>query len=207
MIKKEPTDAGVVKDGNKIMAESADEPALDAATKIAREKILALMLLNGANYLQYVEVRVNQFTQVTNSYPKTIASSVHLLNNRKPLRSVQMFTGHREKGDIAFFQWGEREHQESSGSEKLHKKAKEDELAKAAAKKKKEKLKTIKCLNYDKMGQFVFNYTKVKKDEESIGSNGTGVDQLNFEEFEDDESCESRDDHLKIKTTSQQIKK
>ena len=51
MIKKEPTDAGVVKDGNKIMAESADEPALDAATKIAREKILALMLLKGANYL------------------------------------------------------------------------------------------------------------------------------------------------------------
>ena len=38
----------------------------------------------------------------------------------------------------------------------------------------------------------------MKKDEESVGSNGTGVDQLNFEEFEDNERWESGDDHFNL---------
>ena len=56
----------------------------------------------------------------------------------------------------------------------------------------------INCFNCGKMGHFASNYTKVKKDKESTRSNGTGVDQLNFEEFEDDESCESGDDHFNL---------
>ena len=70
VIETELTDAGVAKDGNKSMIESANKPSLDGATKIAREKILALMLLNGANYMRYGDVRnqlANQFTQGTDS--------------------------------------------------------------------------------------------------------------------------------------------
>ena len=48
------------------------------------------------------------------------------------------------------------------------------------------------------MGQFASNCTKVDKDKENVGSNGTGVDQLNFKEFEDDESCESGDSHCNL---------
>ena len=50
------------------IVDSADKPALDVATKIARENILALMLLNGANYKRYAKVckqPANQFTQGT----------------------------------------------------------------------------------------------------------------------------------------------
>ena len=70
---------------------------LDGATKTAREKILALVLLNRANHKQYAKVRnhlANQFTQGIDGYLKTIESSVCLLDNYKPLRHVQTFTGH-----------------------------------------------------------------------------------------------------------------
>ena len=77
-------------------------------------------------------------------------------------------------------------------------KAKGVEVTKAAAKKKKGKLVTIKCFNCDKMGHFLSNCPETKKDEESVGSDGIGVDQLIFEEFEYDESYESGDDHFNL---------
>ena len=73
-------------------------------------------------------------------------------------------------------------------------------------------MKTIKCFNCGKMGHFAFNCTKFNKDEESVGSNGIGVDPLNFEKFEDDENCESVEiiisisENSKIKTTYRPIK-
>ena len=42
--------AGVTKDGNKTVLHLTDKDELDKAIKIAREKILAAMLLNGANW-------------------------------------------------------------------------------------------------------------------------------------------------------------
>ena len=80
------------------IVESASKLEVESATKIVQEKILALMLVNGANYKQYTEVHhqlANQFTQGVDSYPKTIKSTVRLLNNYKPLRPVQTFTRHR----------------------------------------------------------------------------------------------------------------
>ena len=91
------------------LIESSNKPELDAATKITREKTLALILLNGANFKRYAKVRnhlANQFTQGTDSYPKTIEGCIRLLNNYKPLRPVQIFTGHRKEEDIAFIQQG-----------------------------------------------------------------------------------------------------
>ena len=38
----------------------------------------------------------------------------------------------------------------------------------------------------------------MKKDEESIGSGGTEVNQVNFKETEDNESCKSEDDHFNL---------
>ena len=48
------------------------------------------------------------------------------------------------------------------------------------------------------MGHFASNCTEVKNDAESVGSNGTEVNQINFEEFEVDESCESRDNFFNL---------
>ena len=81
--------AGVAQDGKKTLTESADKQEIDAAIKIAREKIFALMLLNGANYQQYSKVRTalsNQFTQGVNMYLKTIKDALWLMNNYKTLR-------------------------------------------------------------------------------------------------------------------------
>ena len=47
---------GVTKEADKSLIDSAGKLALDAAIKIVQEKILALILLNGANYNQYGEV-------------------------------------------------------------------------------------------------------------------------------------------------------
>ena len=66
---------------------------------------MALMLLNGANYKRYNKVcnqLANQFTQGVDSYPKTIKSAACLLNNYKPFRVVQTFTGHWEEEEVAF---------------------------------------------------------------------------------------------------------
>ena len=60
----------------------------------------------------------------------------------------------------------------------------------------------IKCFNCGKMGHFASNYTKEKKDGESIDGDESGVDHLNFDEFEDDESCESGDCSTKVKGES-----
>ena len=68
---------------------------MEVATKIVQEKILALMLLNEANYKRYAEVRsqlADQFTQGVDSYPKITENPVCLLNNYKPIRAVQAFT-------------------------------------------------------------------------------------------------------------------
>ena len=73
------------------MVESTDKPELNVATKIAMEKILVLILLNGANYKRYAIVHnqlANQFTQGTNSYPNITESTVRFLNNYKPIRHV-----------------------------------------------------------------------------------------------------------------------
>ena len=72
-------------------------------------------------------------------------------------------------------------------------------MAKAATKKKKEKLKTIKCFNCGEMGHFASNCTEEKKDEESVDGDKSGADNLNFDEFEDDESCESGDNHFNLR--------
>ena len=110
MIEKELTFAGMTlkqnaKGNDLSIMDLADKSTLDVSTRIAREKILALMLLNGANYKRYAEVcnqLANQFTQDTNRNPKTIEISIHLLNNYKPLRPMQTFMGRLEEEDIAF---------------------------------------------------------------------------------------------------------
>ena len=76
--------ARVSQGGNKTLTESANKQELDAAIKIAWEKILTLMLLNGANYNQYSKVRnapFNQFTLGVYTYLKSIEEAVQLLNN------------------------------------------------------------------------------------------------------------------------------
>ena len=50
IVKSELTDTSKTNDNNKSQVESANKPVLNAAIKITREKILALMLLNRANY-------------------------------------------------------------------------------------------------------------------------------------------------------------
>ena len=75
--------------------ESTSKLQMESATNIAQAKIPALMLLNGANYKRYTEVRnqlANQFTQGIDSYPKTIKNTVCLLKNCKHLQPVQAFT-------------------------------------------------------------------------------------------------------------------
>ena len=70
------------------LVEPSTKAELDAATKIAREKTLALILLNRANFKRYAEVKdnlANQFTQSTDSYPTTIWGCICLLNNYKSL--------------------------------------------------------------------------------------------------------------------------
>ena len=114
VIESEPTLTSVVRkqDSNQqdmTTAESVDKQELEGATKIAREKILALMLLNGANYKRHIEVRnqlANQFTQGMDSYPNMTKSAVRLLNNYKPLRAVQIFAGHHDGEEVAFMQRG-----------------------------------------------------------------------------------------------------
>ena len=76
--------AGMMKDNDKPLLDSVNKTSLDAAIKITREKILALMLLNGSNYQQYSEVcnaLSKQFTQGVNTYPKTTEEDVRLLIN------------------------------------------------------------------------------------------------------------------------------
>ena len=48
------------------------------------------------------------------------------------------------------------------------------------------------------MGHFSSNCTKEKKDKDSVKGNTAGINQLNSDEFEDDESCESGDDHFNL---------
>ena len=89
------------------MTKSTDKTAMDGAIKTAREKIMALMLLSGANHKRYAEVHnhlANKFTQGIDGYPKTIERSVRLLDNYKPLHPVQAFAGHQEEEDVAFVQ-------------------------------------------------------------------------------------------------------
>ena len=62
---------------------------------------------------------------------------------------------------------------------------------KAKARRKKERLTKITRHNCGKKEHFQSVCKKPKKNKESIGSDGSGVDQLNFEEFEDNESCKS----------------
>ena len=88
VIEKKLVDAGVVvqnANGKDLpLIETSSPMELAAATKIAREKALALILLNGANFKRYAEVRsnlANQFTQGTDSYPTTIEGCIRLLNN------------------------------------------------------------------------------------------------------------------------------
>ena len=48
------------------------------------------------------------------------------------------------------------------------------------------------------MGHFLSICPGAKKDEGRVGSNRTGVDQLNFKKFGDDESCKSGDNHFNL---------
>ena len=48
------------------------------------------------------------------------------------------------------------------------------------------------------MGHFAANCTEEKKDKESVDGNESGANNPNFDEFEDDESCGSGDDHLNL---------
>ena len=50
LIKSKLAIVAVNQDDDKTLSESTNKQDLDAAIKIAREKILVLMLLNGANY-------------------------------------------------------------------------------------------------------------------------------------------------------------
>ena len=80
---------------------------------------------------------------------------------------MQTFTGHQGEEDVAFSQRGKRDPKKSGSG----KRSNGDEKAKALAKKKKEKLKTIKCFNCGKMGHFLSNCTEEKKkDKESVES-------------------------------------
>ena len=71
------------------IVESDNKQELEGDTKIAREKILPLMLLNGgANYKRYIGVhnqRANQFTQGVDGYHNIIENAICLLNNYKSL--------------------------------------------------------------------------------------------------------------------------
>ena len=141
MIESELTLASMVRkqDSNQedmTMMESSNKRELEAATNIAQEKTLELMLSNGANYKQYTKVRnqlANQFTQDVDNNPKTIKNAIRLLNNYNPLKSVQMFTGHQKEEEVAFVQQDEQEDQKLSGVEKLLEKAKEAKFTKAVA--------------------------------------------------------------------------
>ena len=91
VLEAELVDTGVAADeGNNLsIIENANQGETEAATKIARDKILALMLLDGANWHQFSEVcnsLSNQFTQEIDTYPKTIEDMVLLLNNFKTTR-------------------------------------------------------------------------------------------------------------------------
>ena len=63
-IKSKLAIAVVAQDNDKTLSESADKQELDAAIKIAWEKILALMLLNRAKY-QYGKVRNEAWTLIS----------------------------------------------------------------------------------------------------------------------------------------------
>ena len=81
--------AGVAQGGEKILEESAGKQELDGPIKIVQENIFTLVLLNGANYQRHSEVRnalSDQFTQGSNTHPKTIEDDVWLLNNYKTMR-------------------------------------------------------------------------------------------------------------------------
>ena len=69
---------------------------------------------------------------------------------------------------------------------------------KAVVKRKKEKLATIMCFNCGKKGYYSYKCTQPKKDKESVSNDGARIDQLNFEDLEDNKSCKSGDDHFNL---------
>ena len=111
VLEKQLLDTGVLADmtNNLSIIENSNQGETKATTKITQEKILALMLLKGANWHQFSEVcnsLYNQFTQGVDTYPKTIENTARLLNNSKTTMVKQ--TQQYEEEEVAFMDHAEQ---------------------------------------------------------------------------------------------------
>ena len=100
----------MTQDSNKTLSRSSNRKELDTYIKIARRKILALMLLNGANCQKYGKLSntlvSNLFTKCVDIYPKTIEDAIQLPNNNKITRVKKADTSQHKEEDLAFVQRG-----------------------------------------------------------------------------------------------------
>ena len=136
----------------------------------------------------------NQFTQGMDTYPKTIEDAVWLLNNYKTTMVKQPAVSQHKYEEFASIQRGEQEHQRFSVSENTRENAKEAKHVKATTKKKNKRTTKVTCHNSDKKGHLKFDCKHKKNEDSSVVSYGSERDQLNFDEFDDDESCKSGED-------------
>ena len=109
----------------------------------------------------------------------------------RPRGSRSLSHSKKEEDAVAFVQRGEREQQKSSGGKNAREKTKETERVKAAIEKKKERTSKVTLHNCGKKGHYQVDCKQEKKEDLSISSDGSGIDQLNFDKFEDNESCKS----------------
>ena len=181
--------ANVGATGGKTLWDSATPHEMKAAKALSRAKIIATMFLSGASFKQHQEMKddlANEWTLGSDRYPTTIEETVRLLNNYKITTRPQAFERRivEEDEEMAFVERGEEED------------ASFGKLSQAEKKKRRE------CNTCGVKGHYSYECPTKDKNKDKDKSKGNeaerGISQLNFDDFEDDESCEDGDDMLNV---------
>ena len=120
-----------------------------------------------------------------------IKDTVHLLDNFKTTRVNQI--QRYEEEEVAFME-NANQRGGGGGNGVTAKKS-----TKAKARKEKDRVAKIVCFNCGKKGNYKSDCRSEKKEDDAgAESDGAGIDALNFDEFNDDESCESGKDMFNL---------